>query len=257
MKLIVNADDFGMNETVTRAILASFRRGFVNQTTLMVNMPWAEKAVALAKEEGVFGQVGLHLNLTAGRPLTAAISRHPFFCNERGEFDERFARNGHLLRSYPSELASLIREEVEAQVVRYCGFELPLLHLDSHHHVHHRLPLERIVLPVMARHGFKTIRPPYSIGFKGAGAYLRKARNLAFRLLARRQGIGCVDAFGSPDAFAADAASLKGVASVELMVHPSFDDGGQLINITRYDFFDGPPMEETDRQVKEALCAIA
>lgn len=260
MRLIVNADDFGMNENVTRAILASFKRGFVNQTTLMVNMPWAEKAVELAKEEGVFDRIGLHLNLTLGRPLTAAMARHPLFCDERGEFDKRFARNGHLLRGYSGEVASLIREEVEAQIVRYRDFGLPLLHLDSHHHVHHRLPLARIVLPIMARHGFKTTRPPCSIGFRGIGARLRGARNLLFKRLAKKWGIGCVDEFGSPEAFAADAATLKGSASVELMVHPWKDGGGRLVNIARYDDLDnplgGPLLEETARQVKEALCAI-
>ena len=51
--MIVNADDFGHDERTTEAIIGSFQKGYVNQTTLMVNMPDADRAVARAKELGI------------------------------------------------------------------------------------------------------------------------------------------------------------------------------------------------------------
>ena len=79
--IIVNADDFGRDEESTRAILECFRRGYINQTTLMVNMPCAEKAVVLAREAGFADKIGLHLNLTQGMPLTESIKRFSEMCD--------------------------------------------------------------------------------------------------------------------------------------------------------------------------------
>ena len=45
MKLIVNADDFGLTDGVTRGILDAIRNGIVTSTTRMVNAPGALKAV--------------------------------------------------------------------------------------------------------------------------------------------------------------------------------------------------------------------
>ena len=38
MKLIINADDFGMSHEVNTAIRDSFRQGLISSTTLMANM---------------------------------------------------------------------------------------------------------------------------------------------------------------------------------------------------------------------------
>ncbi len=54
MPIIVNADDFGKNEEVSRAVLEAFEEKLITRTTLMVNMPYADKAVELAKQKGFF-----------------------------------------------------------------------------------------------------------------------------------------------------------------------------------------------------------
>lgn len=58
---IVNADDFGLNEKATTAILECLRNGWVTQTTLMVNMPYADVAVERARQEYKADRRGLHL----------------------------------------------------------------------------------------------------------------------------------------------------------------------------------------------------
>ena len=47
--MIINADDFGYSESVNKAISDCFERGLINRTTIMVNMPHAEEATAMAK----------------------------------------------------------------------------------------------------------------------------------------------------------------------------------------------------------------
>lgn len=69
MALVVNGDDFGMDEGVNRAITQAFEEGRIDRTTLMANMPGAQDAMKIAKERGFIDRVGIHINLTSGVPL--------------------------------------------------------------------------------------------------------------------------------------------------------------------------------------------
>ena len=73
--LFVNADDFGLSHEVNMAIVEAFKKGLINNTTIMVNMPGFEEAVRLAEKYGFFDRVGLHLNLFEGKHLTEDIKR--------------------------------------------------------------------------------------------------------------------------------------------------------------------------------------
>jgi predicted glycoside hydrolase/deacetylase ChbG (UPF0249 family) len=69
-QLIVNADDFSVSAEANRGILHAHHHGIVSSTTVMVNFPDAapglQQALATAPDLGI----GLHLNLTAGRPVS-------------------------------------------------------------------------------------------------------------------------------------------------------------------------------------------
>ena len=49
-RLIVNADDFGISHEVNEAISLCFMKGYINQTTIMVNMPFFCEAIEMAKK---------------------------------------------------------------------------------------------------------------------------------------------------------------------------------------------------------------
>ena len=49
VKVIVDADDFGMSEAINHGIIKSYVDGLTTSTLLMPNLPTAEHAVALAK----------------------------------------------------------------------------------------------------------------------------------------------------------------------------------------------------------------
>lgn len=61
-KLIVNADDFGVTESVNRGIIYGFKNGIITSTSLMVKRPYAKEAAKLAKENPNLG-VGLHFEI--------------------------------------------------------------------------------------------------------------------------------------------------------------------------------------------------
>lgn len=72
-EFLINADDFGLSEEVNEAIIYGFQQGFLDRTSLMVNMPFCADAVRKARQYGFDDKVGLHLNLVQGTPLTEPI----------------------------------------------------------------------------------------------------------------------------------------------------------------------------------------
>lgn len=82
--LIVNADDFGLTEGVSRGILQAHRQGILTSTTFMVNFPWAAEMAPLLQEAPDLG-VGIHLNLTTGTPVLAP-EQVPTLVNRQGRF---------------------------------------------------------------------------------------------------------------------------------------------------------------------------
>ena len=85
IKLIVNADDFGLTEGTNYGIIDGHINGLVNSTTMMMNMPGTEHAVRLAKEYNLLG-VGVHLVLTAGEPLLGDV---PSLVGSDGSFHKQ------------------------------------------------------------------------------------------------------------------------------------------------------------------------
>lgn len=68
-KIIINADDFGICNGINYGIVDCYEKGILTSTTLMVTMGGAEHAAKLAKQYPGLG-IGLHLNITLGKPLT-------------------------------------------------------------------------------------------------------------------------------------------------------------------------------------------
>src|SRR5690606_12544549 len=76
-RVIINADDFGLSSDENRTIIVAFQQGLISSATLMANMPAFEEACSLAREYGLQGRIGLHFNLTYGKPLSTALRSQP------------------------------------------------------------------------------------------------------------------------------------------------------------------------------------
>src|SRR4029077_3491125 len=74
LRLIVNADDFGMTDAVNQGIVDEHDRGIVTSASLMATGAAFEHAVALAKTRPNLA-VGVHLTLTEQRPLTGSAAQ--------------------------------------------------------------------------------------------------------------------------------------------------------------------------------------
>lgn len=222
----INADDFGWDENRTKAIIAAARAGLITTTTAMVNMPWFDKAISLARGTSLWPHIGLHLCLTEGCPLTETIKKSKLFCDAEGNFTGVFHRSLKSRLYLPAFERAAVLEEAEAQMRRYLSTGLPMLHLDSHHHAHTDYSIASLVLPLAARLGFKTVRMSRNFGLGLTS--VKRVYKCFVNAYIRRYLPFHVDYFCSYNDLSARWFRIPEGARVEMMVHPlyrSVDDG--------------------------------
>jgi predicted glycoside hydrolase/deacetylase ChbG (UPF0249 family) len=141
-RLIVNADDFGLTPGVSAGILAAHRHGIVSSTTVLATATIDAESLSALRDSGL--GVGLHVNLTLGRPLSGARS----LVDGAGRFvrDPRHAA----ARAHAKD----VEREVTAQIEKLTSLlRRPPTHLDTHHHVGLLAPVARVVLDAARRLG--------------------------------------------------------------------------------------------------------
>ena len=117
-RVTINGDDFGMNQSCTRAIIRALRGGLITDTTMVANGSFFDEAVRLAKEYGIADRIGVHFNLTEGQPLTREITEVPLFA-QNGCFHRRFMREP---RALDERERQAVLAELCAQAERIMSF---------------------------------------------------------------------------------------------------------------------------------------
>ena len=218
-KVVINGDDYGMNERVSRAIAQALRERLITDTTMLANGAYFDEAVILAREEGFLDRIGIHFNLTEGEPLTGNIAKIADFVTD-GHFNKRYL-------SAPRALTDLEREaiwlELSVQVMRLERAGIRVSHADSHHYIHTYTHIAPIVAALCARHGIRRVR-------------LNRTFDSPERPLVTE---GRVDnsfwheGFETTRSFGRLSDVRDGIpAGTEVMVHPDYDRSGVLIDRT-------------------------
>jgi chitin disaccharide deacetylase len=209
-RIIINADDFGISADANKAIVQAFEGNRISSTTLMANMPAFDEACDVVHRAGLVGKVGVHVNLTEGRPMSKPILGCPRFCDPTGQFR---SRQTHLWLSRKEMLA--VETEIDAQIGACVDRGISPTHLDSHHHVHTEWAIGAIVIAVARRYGLKAIRLTRNCG-SGIG-FTSKLYKWAYNYRLKRSGLAKTQYFGSirdVETILAD-----GSADIEVMVH--------------------------------------
>ena len=238
LKIIINADDLGISEDVNNAIAECFAERFITSTTLMVNMDYADEAVELARRSGWHERVGLHLNLTSGRPLTKEIARHKCFCDREGNFNAAFFHDMYKRMHFNKEQTMAVRAEAEAQIIRYLEYGLPNKHLDSHHYVHTDASVWKAVEPLIEKYGLRSVR--LTRNMHGRMGFARRVYKERFNRRLKTMPVQTTDYFGSFKDFMLCREDLTDGSLVEIMVHPMHNEAGRLVDA------DKPIEEEMD-----------
>jgi predicted glycoside hydrolase/deacetylase ChbG (UPF0249 family) len=126
----VNADDFGMTDGVCEGIIQTWQNGIVTSTSAMINMPGAPERVIKAHTLYPDLPIGLHINITEGRPVLPA-SQVPTLVNPEGTFNSVSDILAHLADISLSEFQAELNAQAEALLA--CGVGID--HLDYHHHM--------------------------------------------------------------------------------------------------------------------------
>lgn len=155
--MIINADDFGYSQSVNRAIVDCFKQKRINRTTIMVNMPYTDEAVLLAKENSFFDCVGLHINLTEGMALSKECATSEL-CDENGFFKGTFHIPFKSRLYLNKNIKRAIYAEVRAQIEKYIELGFTLMHADSHNYTHSYFSVYTQVGRLLKEYGFKTVR---------------------------------------------------------------------------------------------------
>ncbi|MBR7797290.1 MAG: chitin disaccharide deacetylase [Bacillota bacterium] len=209
MKVLFNADDYGLTKGVTDGIIQSHLQGVVDSTTLMMNGLAVDYAVEQAKAHPTL-KVGIHLVLTWGKPLSSKISD---LVNEDGTF--RFSSRFRQMN--PPNLQEL-ELEWRSQIEAFLNTGLPLHHIDSHHHVHGWEPLKPLIMK---------LAKDYQVPVRVTDS-LKDEKDI---LLTEQIWLDFYGEGITPDLFS-QIQSLE-ASSIEIMTHPAMVDN-DLLNISSY-----------------------
>ncbi|HEX4148061.1 MAG TPA: ChbG/HpnK family deacetylase [Pirellulales bacterium] len=175
-RIVLHADDFGMNSAVNAGIVRAFDEGLLTSASLLANAPATGEALTQAAwladrrsagtlasrgrrtelaDPAVAFDFGVHVNLTQGCPLTASFPAA--LLTGDGRFLNIGALYGRLFVS-PRRWQRAIADELAAQVALVCDHGLRPTHLNGHQYIE-LLPVVAGQLPtLLARFAIPVIR---------------------------------------------------------------------------------------------------
>ena len=216
--IIVNADDFGINEVVTSEIERLIEKGCVTSTTIMANGTCLDevKRFAASHPEVSFG---VHLCLSEFASITKSEGlRKAGLTDENGVFIKKAIFSLKNLEDRSVQKA--IKDELCAQIeiIKALGFTIS--HADSHHHIHTLYPLHTVIEEVLRSNGIKRIR--LCVGFntlRSKAHVLNYIRHIKLNRYYKSHFI-TADGFYGFQSFVSERVPLRDGQVIELMCHP-------------------------------------
>ncbi len=156
-RLIVCADDFGLDPAVNAAVEEARRDGILSTASLMVGASAAADATARARRlPGL--RVGLHLVLVDGRPVLPT-DQVEALVGPDGEFDRNMARAGIRFFALP-QVRHQLAAEIRAQFEAFRATGLTLDHVNAHKHMQLHPMVAELVVEIGRDYGMKAVRVP-------------------------------------------------------------------------------------------------
>jgi len=227
--IVVNADDFGLDERTNLAIVEAYQKKLISHTTMLANMDGFEHALKLISNSQIDKKdIGVHINLTQGRPLTEGISKDSFFCIN-GKFHGNIRRKPIFFLN--ADRSRLVSNEIIAQIDRLSKYGIVVRHLDGHHHIHTEWAIFKSIEKIIKYRGIRSVRISRTeFAFKySLRKLLVKFYKSLFNFYIRRQDFITTKYMGEITDY--QNISSKNTRSIEIMTHliptniaPRFDD---------------------------------
>jgi len=182
--ITICADDFGYHEAVSNGILKLLENRKINATSCMTNMPdWPRAAEMLSMMPPA--QIGLHLNLTDGVPLTDLPCSHFGSLNKLLMLSHlRLLDKNRLIKEFDAQLKAF-----KDGMNRMPDF------IDGHQHIHQFPVIREAVLAIHKKHltkntGIRVSSNPLSqVVFKPKSLILALTGALSLKKILQKNGI--------------------------------------------------------------------
>ena len=173
-RLIVTADDFGLDQSVNEAVEKAWRQGVLTAADLMVSAPAASDAIERARRMKGLG-IGLHLVLTDGIPVLP-LKEVGLLTDSRGRFLDNMVLAGLRFFFNPRVRRQLVRE-IRAQFEAFKRTGLVLDHVSAHKHFHLHPTVLKFIIEIGREYGLKSVRLPLEVnGPRGLIPWLKLMR---------------------------------------------------------------------------------
>lgn len=178
VRIIINADDCGLNPDVNAAIDRALTVNAISSTTILANSKYLDEVHRMV-ERHPNASFGIHLNITEGKSLTKS---EVFLKYGVTDSNGLFVKGNSKRCSYPSdELKKAIKEEWNAQLDLLINQEqFPISHVDGHHHCHTWPGLEGILVELMKQYGLTKTRNRY---YSPSVTFRQKIKSYVLRIL--------------------------------------------------------------------------
>ncbi len=251
VRLIINADDFGLTPGINRAIAELHQANALTSATLMPSGPAFEDAIHIAHTHPTLG-VGCHIVLVDGSPVSPPQTIPSLLGPDRKTFRP----------SLPGFLQSLFRgaiheqdieREAIAQIHKLQRVGIHVTHLDTHKHTHIFPAVTRPLLCAAQHCSVTAMRNPFEPDWSTALGHGAPLRRLQVKLLTRlksqfagqahirdRQVLTTGGTIGISATGSLNPATLRDIldalpssGAFELCCHPGYNDAALDLVATR------------------------
>lgn len=217
--LIVNADDLGLSRSVNEAILFCYKNGYINSSSILTNTSFFDETVELVHNNPEVINLGVHINFAEGKPLTNF--KYNEYLNNNGEW--RLEQTKKYSNSPNSEVKNAFLNELYAQVDRALASNLNITHIDSHYHLHILPSFYNLFIIAAKKYDIKLRLAQLSHEHNIIKYLYRQYINTKIKLSHRNYSTK----FENLGEFLKKFPGNKN-QNIELMVHPKFDELGNL-----------------------------
>lgn len=225
MNYIINADDLGGYQNVNKPIIELLKDKIISQSTIMMTVSeYYNEAKFLVLENNLQDNIGIHLSLTRGRPLTETIRTTPFVSN-KGYLCDRFFHNKIHYFYINKKIRKAIEIELDAQMKKYIADGFTLMHFDSHGNIHTYPSLYKIFIKVGKKNNFISTRLPFHM----------HSKNWLKNWLKNRITVNFKKNFKTTNLLTFSVKEIilfkKPNDSFEVMTHPGSNEPNEIVNI--------------------------
>jgi chitin disaccharide deacetylase len=157
MKIIINADDFGLSEEINETIIYCLLNGLITSTSILSNAPASDQAIKYLKDNEKL-DIGIHLALDG--PFNLSHNNSLIDKKTGYFFDNKSAI--HKLYGFNYKYNDLI-EEYSLQIEKLLDQGLRISHIDHHHHLHLYPMCLLAVINIKKKYRIKIIRPQWLV----------------------------------------------------------------------------------------------